>query len=108
MAAMPPTIAAPMEAGSGPIFRPSGAKSAFASAPMTPGSSAMRRPPSFTSARRKPPATCTSTASVTAWPERLVPAARKVHPSPSRLAAASTAATSSEERTWATTRGTRR
>ena len=60
-----------IEAGSGPIFRPSGARKALASAPMTPGSRTMRPPPSSIFQPRQPPASTTRTESEMACPERL-------------------------------------
>ena len=105
---MPPIMHAPIDAGSGPIFRPRGARTAFASAPMTPGSSTMRSPRSFTSRRFQPPASTSKIESVTAWPERLVPAARNVTGNPSRSARASRRTTSSSVRTFTTTFGTSR
>ena len=74
-----------MEAGSGPILRPSGASRALASAPMTPGlehdaRAAVLDLASRASRRRAPPAPSRRSA----CPERLVPAARKVTCTPSR------------------------
>ena len=108
LATMPPTMQAPIEAGSGPSFRPSGASSALASAPMTPGPSRTRAPPSRTSRPRNPPETITSTESLTAWPERLVPAARKVTGRRRAEVAARTRSTSSASRTRTASFGTSR
>ena len=76
---MPPTVQVAIEAGSGPIFRPYGARTRFACAPMTPGCTRTSRPPSSTDGTAPVPrAISTRMPSVTACPERLVPAARKI------------------------------
>ena len=108
LATMPPIMQALMDAGSGPIFRPSGARKALASAPMTPGSRTMRSPFSSIRQARHPPASTTSTESEMAWPERLVPAARKVRWTPSREASATRRDTSSREKAFTTIFGTSR
>ncbi len=108
LATIPPIMQALMEAGSGPILRPSGARKAFASAPMTPGSSAMRPPPSSIRQPRQPPARTTSTESEMDWPERLVPAARKVRCTPSRDPRATRRATSSRAKAFTTILGSSR
>ena len=75
---IPPTMQEPIDAGSGPNFLPRGLRISFTFAPTSPGSmvispasSEMAYPSQFF------PAT-TSTESLTACPERLVPAALKV------------------------------
>ncbi len=78
LAAMPPIIAASIDAGSGPILRPSGASRRLAAAPMTPGCSVTVAASAPTAQPRQPSPSSTSTESVIAWPDRLVPAARKV------------------------------
>ena len=78
LAAMPPIIAASIEAGSGPILRCIGASRRLATAPMTPGCSEIVQPPSPTRQPRQWSPSITSTESLIAWPDRLVPAARKV------------------------------
>ncbi len=107
-ATMPPIMQAPIDAGSGPILRPYGASAAFASAPMTPGSRTIRSPPSFTSRRCHPPARTSRIESVTACPERLVPAARNVTGRLRRSATASRRMTSVSLRTFTTILGTSR
>ena len=59
-------------------WRPSGASRALTAAPITPGCTRTRRPSSSTSTCRQCRATVHEQAVVTAWPDRLVPAARKV------------------------------
>ena len=49
LAAMPPIIAASIEAGSGPILRPSGASLRLAAAPITPGCRVIDAPSAATS-----------------------------------------------------------
>ena len=78
LAAMPPIIAASIEAGSGPILLPSGASLRLAAAPITPGCSVINAPSAATSMPRQPSPSMTRTESLIAWPERLVPAARNV------------------------------
>ena len=78
LAAMPPIIAASIDAGSGPILRPSGASLRFATPPITPGCSVTVRASSAIATPRQPSPSITSTESLSAWPERLVPAARNV------------------------------
>ena len=79
LAAMPPIIAASIDAGSGPILRPKRASRRFAAAPITPGCSVIGLPrPAPISQRRQLSPSSTSTESVIACPDRLVPAARNV------------------------------
>jgi hypothetical protein len=78
LAAIPPIMQWLIDAGSGPIFRRYGARRALASAPMTPGPSEIFSPLPWRTQFRHPPASTTRTESVTAWPDRLVPAARNV------------------------------
>ncbi len=108
LAAMPPIIAASIDAGSGPILRPKGASARFAAAPMTPGPSVMVAASGATSMWRQPSPSSTSTESVSAWPDRLVPAARNVTGSPSRAQARSTCCTSASLSTTTTSCGTSR
>ena len=75
---MPPIIAASIDAGSGPILRPKGASRRFAAAPITPGCSVIGLRGRPISQRRQLSPSSTSTESVIAWPDRLVPAARNV------------------------------
>jgi hypothetical protein len=105
---MPPIIAASIDAGSGPILRPKLASRRLAIAPITPGCSAivsasvpMRHP------RQLSPSS-TSTESVIACPERLVPAARNVTGVPWPAHAASRRTTSSSLSTTTASAGTRR
>ena len=78
LAAMPPIIAASIDAGSGPILRPNGARRRLATAPITPGCSVMVLPSALGTQRCQSSVSITSTESLIAWPERLVPAARNV------------------------------
>ena len=78
LAAMPPIIAESIDAGSGPILRPNGARRRLAMAPMTPGCSVMVSPPSPGVQPRQLSPSSTSTESLIACPDRLVPAARNV------------------------------
>ncbi len=73
-----------------------------------PGPRRIVAPPSRTSICRKPSPSSTSTESEIAWPERLVPAARKVSGAPSDRHTSSTARTSCSVSTMATARGTSR
>ncbi len=77
-AAMPPIFAVSIDAGSGPILRAYGSRRRLASAPMTPGCSAIVAPSALGWQSRQPSPSTTSTESLIAWPDRLVPAARKV------------------------------
>ena len=105
---MPPIIAAPIEAGSGPILRANGARRRLASAPMTPGCSEMRRPSSeIVDPCQRSPSTM-STLSVMAWPESDVPAARNVTDAPAFAHAANTSITSESPSTVTTIRGINR
>jgi hypothetical protein len=108
LAAMPPIFAASIDAGSGPILRPSGASARFACAPITAGPRRIVAPPSRTSSRRKPSPSTTSTESEIACPDRLVPAARRVSGAPTAPQTSSTARMSSSLSATTTTRGTRR
>jgi hypothetical protein len=110
LAAMPPIIAASIDAGSGPILRPNGASLRLAAAPMTPGCSAIvwsSPSPSIRQPRQLSPSS-TSTESVTACPARLVPAARNVTGVPCFAASASSRTTSSSDSTTTASFGTRR
>ncbi len=78
LATMPPILQALIEAGSGPILRPNGASQAFAWAPMTPGCRRICAPSARISRPFQLSPRTSSTESLMAWPERLVPAARKV------------------------------
>ena len=84
---MPPAIALRIEAGSGGKRYPKGFSTSLIRAPTTPGWSRTARPPSSTSQRSQCLPATTSTESLTACPERLVPAARKVRGTSSRAAA---------------------
>jgi len=75
---MPPTVAVLMEAGSGPNLVEYGRRARFTWAPMTPGWTLTRAPLSSTWMPRQCRATSTRMPSLIAWPDRLVPAARKV------------------------------
>ena len=78
LATIPPIIAEPTEAGSGPILRPNGLRIWFKRAPTIPAWLRITAPLSSTSYFSQPCEASTSTESVDACPERLVPAARKV------------------------------
>lgn len=65
-------------AGSGPSFAPYGFRARLTRAAIVPGPTRTRAPPSSTSIRRQYRPTSTRTPSVWAWPDKLVPAARKV------------------------------
>ncbi|MNN39837.1 hypothetical protein D3C81_1538890 [compost metagenome] len=78
LATIPPILQALIEAGSGPILRPNGASQALAWAPITPGCRRICVPwPRISRPFQLSPSTI-STESLIAWPDRLVPAARKV------------------------------
>ena len=74
----PPTVAAPLEAGSGPSLRPNGASCALARASTIPQPTASTSPPSSGRAQEKRRRTSTRIPSPWDCPLRLVPAARKV------------------------------
>ena len=76
LAAIPPIIAAPMEAGSGPILRPCGASRRLASAPITPGCRAIKEPSWEIREPFHPSPSTINTLSVIACPDSDVPAAR--------------------------------
>ena len=108
LAAMPPIVAVSIDAGSGPILRPSGARRRLAAAPTTPGCSVTEPASAAIVTPRQLSPSSTSTESLTAWPERLVPAARNVTGVPSRAQQASRRRTSASFSTTTTSRGTRR
>ena len=108
LAAMPPIIAVSIEAGSGPILRPSGASARLAIAPITPGCSVIDCASSAIRSLRQPSPSSTSTESLRAWPDRLVPAARNVTGVAARVQHCSTRRTSSSLSTTTTSSGTRR
>ena len=108
LAAMPPILAALIEAGSGPILRPSGARRRLTSAPTMAGPTCTVLPPAPMWQVARPSPSSTSTPSVTAWPHRLVPAARKVTGRPWSRAMRVTSQTSASSFTTATTSGMRR
>lgn len=97
-----------IELGSGPILYWIGslfflawrARIAFTSPPISPGSTVTREPSPWTSCERKARPVCDSlsrTESVMAWPEREVPAARKVMGTERALAIGRMRATSASE-----------
>ena len=86
----------------------SGASGRFAAAPMTPGCSVIVRASAATSMPRQPSPSMTSTESLIAWPERLVPAARKVTGVRRRAQQASTRRSSASSSTTTTSFGTSR
>ena len=94
LAAMPPIIAESIDAGSGPILHPKRASWWLAAAPITPGCNVIVAASTPTSQWRQLSPSSTSTESVIAWPERLVPAARKVTGVASSVHAASSRITS--------------
>ncbi len=108
LAAMPPIIAVSIEAGSGPILRPSGARRRLAIAPITPGPSVMVWASPATATRLHASPSRTRTESLIACPERLVPAARNVTGALRFAHAARTATTSASASTMTASRGTRR
>ncbi len=75
---IPPIMHVFTEAGSGPILAPKARSASFTRPPITPGWTRTRLPPSSTASLRQCRPTSTRIPSVTAWPERLVPAARNV------------------------------
>ena len=66
LAAMPPIIAASIDAGSGPILRANGASRRLAAAPITPGCSAIVAPSALGTHARQPSPSTTSTESLIA------------------------------------------
>ncbi|MNN31786.1 hypothetical protein D3C81_1454870 [compost metagenome] len=108
LATIPPILQALIEAGSGPILRPNGASQALAWAPMTPGCRRICVPPSRMSRAFQLSPSTSNTESLTACPDRLVPAARKVIATCSAWAALSRVATSSSLSTRITSLGIRR
>ena len=106
LATMPPTMQLPIEAGSGPNRRSYRASIRLTRAPTRPGWRVM-----LSSSGWKVhfsqffPAT-SSTLSERAWPDRLVPAARKVTERPSAKHRRSTSATSSSDSLRTTSCGT--
>ena len=105
LATMPPIFAALIEAGSGPILRPSGASQALAWAPMTPGCRRICAPLARMSRPFQLSPRTISTESLMAWPERLVPAARKVTGTRWALASSSRHTTSASDSTRTTSLG---
>ncbi len=108
LAAMPPIIAASMLAGSGPILRPSGARRRFAAEPMTPGCRWMTAASADTRMPCQLSPNNTSTESLSACPDRLVPAARKVSGALNSAHKASKRCISDSSSTTTTSCGTRR
>ena len=106
LARTPPIMQALIDAGSGPIFAPWGARARFTAAAMTPGCTRTAAPPSRTSTARQCRDTSTRIPSVTAWPDRLVPAARKVTGMRSRWLSRKSPFTSSRDEGRTTPRGT--
>ncbi|MCY1460361.1 hypothetical protein D9M71_779140 [compost metagenome] len=105
LATMPPILQALIEAGSGPILRPKGASQALAWAPITPGCRRICWPWWRISRPFQLSPSTISTESLMAWPDRLVPAARKVTGTRSRWASLSRATTSSSDSTRTTSLG---
>ncbi|MCY1560780.1 hypothetical protein D9M68_979560 [compost metagenome] len=105
LATMPPILQALIEAGSGPILRPKGASQALAWAPITPGCRRICSPCLRMSRPFQLSPSTSSTESLMAWPERLVPAARKVTGTSSAWAALSRAMTSASLSTRITSLG---
>ncbi len=105
---MPPIIAASIDAGSGPILRPWGARRRLASAPMTPGCKVIVAASAPTLQPRQRSPSSIRTESVIACPDRLVPAARKVTGVPSRAQSERSAITSSSLSTTTASFGTSR
>ena len=101
-------VQALMEAGSGPILAPQERSTPFTWPPMIPGCTRTRRPPSSTSTPRQWRASSTRRPSVTACPERLVPAPRKVTGVPESWLKRSSSRTSSTVRGNTTAWGIRR
>ncbi len=93
LAMTPPMVQADSLAGSGPSRRPYGASRRLTWRRTAPGPTRTRRPPSSTSIAPKWRRTSTSTLSVTDWPLRLVPPARKVSGDPSSAQTRITVAT---------------
>ena len=91
----PPIVQAEMLAGSGPSLRPCFASARLTRPAIVPGSTRTRRPSSSTETPRQWRATSTSTPSLCACPDRLVPAARNVIGTPLRRAWAMRPRTSS-------------
>ena len=107
-AAMPPIIAESIDAGSGPILRRNGARRRLATAPMTPGCRTIVWPSSAGVQPRQWSPIRTSTESLIACPDRLVPAARKVTGVCSRAQCASSRTTSASLSTTTAIFGTSR
>ena len=108
LATMPPIFAALIEAGSGPILRWKGASTALALAPITPGCRRICSPPLRISRPFQLSPSTISTESLIAWPDRLVPAARKVTGTFSACASLSSLTTSASVSTRTTSLGTSR
>ncbi len=108
LATIPPILQALIEAGSGPILRPNGASQALAWAPMTPGCSLICSPWPRTSRPFQLSPSTIRTESLMAWPDKLVPAARKVMGTRSRWASLISPTTSSSDSTRTTSLGIRR
>ena len=98
-------FAAPIDAGSGPIFRPCGASRRLTSPPTMPGPTRTWLASSASSKVAKPSPISASTPSEMAWPDRLVPAARKVTGVRFCRAAVNTARASFSDSMTATTCG---
>ena len=86
LATMPPTMQAIRDAGSGPIRRRYRRRTALARPPVIPGCTRRRAPSSSTVIPFQAREMSTRIPSVTAWPDRLVPAALKVQCVPKRRA----------------------
>ena len=101
----PPSVAAPSDAGSGPILRPYGARCALTWRTVDPGWTRTRLPPSSTSTPRKCLRTSTSMPAPPAWPDSEVPPERNTTGAPDVAEARNAAATSWAVRASTTTSG---
>ena len=108
LAAMPPIIAASIEAGSGPILRPCAARARLAAAPITPGCRVTVAASGDTCTLAQPSPSITSTESLSACPDKLVPAARKVKGVPWRAQQRSSSRSSASLSTTTMSCGTSR
>ncbi len=106
LARMPPIMAAWSDAGSGPILARQAFSRALTAPPTTPGPTRTFRPPSRTSTFRQSRDKSTRSPSVTACPDRLVPAARNVTGTLWVRQSANSWRTCSTERGRTTARGT--
>ncbi|MNQ42490.1 hypothetical protein D3C85_561950 [compost metagenome] len=105
LATMPPIFAALIDAGSGPILRWNGASTALAWAPITPGCRRICAPLARMSRPFQWSPRTISTESLIAWPDRLVPAARKVTATCWAWASLSSSTTSASDSTRSTSFG---